>query len=77
MSGASGTTARALIVLVVVFVAGGAAGVALDRAWWRGSEPPTHETRRAGVAEDQIPVPLLQLGLSPDEQTRLHAIARE
>ena len=72
----------ALSVLLFAFIAGGAAGVAADRAWLR-----THATgwvigdrreRRASkdaVEAETIPTPLEQLDLSPDQQRRLHTIA--
>ena len=72
----------ALSVLLVAFIAGGAAGVAADRAWLR-----THEMawligdrreRRAprdAIEAETIPTPLEQLDLSPDQQRRLHTIA--
>ena len=76
---------RALALLLVAFVCGGAVGVAADRAWWhpRG-EMSSREERRAengrrGSGEleaEQIPTPLERLDLSPEEQQRLHAIAR-
>lgn len=85
MSANGGTTLRALMVLAVVFVAGGAAGVALDRAALRPPqsqakeprEPVDGKLRRTPVPEDQIPMPLLDLGLSADEEARLHSIARQ
>ena len=65
--------ARAALLLVLTFVVGGLAGVAVDRTWLR-VEP--RRASRVGVEADRIPVPLEVLGLTADEQTRLHAIAR-
>ena len=65
--------ARAAILLVVTFIVGGIAGVAVDRTMLRinlGRET------RVGVDANRIPVPLELLGLSTEEETRLHAIAR-
>lgn len=65
--------ARAAILLVVTFLVGGIAGVAVDRTMLRG------EPRRGtaiGVDADRIPVPLEMLGLTDTETTRLRAIAR-
>ncbi|HXT14230.1 MAG TPA: hypothetical protein VN706_01285 [Gemmatimonadaceae bacterium] len=65
---------RAIVILVLVFIAGGAAGVALERA----RTTPRRESRvKEGVVEDErIPTPLTALGLSDDETRELHAIAR-
>ena len=65
--------ARAVLLLVVTFVVGGLAGVAVDRTMLRVE--PRRESR-AGVDADRIPVPLEMLGLTTDEESRLHAIAR-
>lgn len=65
--------ARAALLLVVTFLVGGLAGAAVDRVL------PRVEPRRgehAGVDAGLIPVPLEVLGLTTDEQVRLHAIAR-
>jgi hypothetical protein len=75
---------RALGLLLVAFLVGGAVGVAADRAFWhprpefRFSEVRRdRHTRPNGVVEaEQIPTPLEQLNLTPEEQQRLHAIAR-
>lgn len=72
---------RALIVLSVVFLAGALAGAVVGRAALRREQNvmPSRESRRLGAAPDvdQIPTPLVGLGLSPEEETRLHAIARQ
>ena len=72
----------ALSLLLVAFIAGGAAGAAADRAWLR-----THATGwligdrrerrgpRNAIEAETIPTPLERLDLSPDQQRRLHAIA--
>ncbi|HKW09284.1 MAG TPA: hypothetical protein VJO33_02830 [Gemmatimonadaceae bacterium] len=75
---------RAFGLLLVAFVAGGAAGVAADRAWWHPAagartEPPRRDPSRRrweGVELEQIPTPLERLQLSDEETRRLHAIAR-
>lgn len=77
---------RALGLLLVAFVAGGAAGVAVDRVWWRpnvGLGVRLQESRRErnmrtadGPEIEQIPTPLERLGLTQEETRRLHAIAR-
>ena len=75
---------RALALLLVAFICGGAVGVAADRAFWqpRGNTPVASERRErnvrpAGAVEaEQIPTPLERLDLTPDETQRLHAIAR-
>ena len=65
--------ARAALLLAVTFVVGGLAGAALDRVMVR--REPRREPRVA-VDADRIPVPLEVLGLTSDEEARLHAIAR-
>jgi hypothetical protein len=75
---------RAFGLLLVAFVAGGAAGVAADRVWWHPAsgvrtEPPRRDPNRRGSAGpeiEQIPTPLERLQLSAEETRRLHAIAR-
>lgn len=74
---------RGLALLVLVFGVGGVAGVAADRAWLRTHATPIVEDRRAGrrpgndqIDSDRIPIPLEALALSPDEERRLHEIAR-
>ena len=79
----SSTKARALALLSLAFVVGGVAGVAVDRLWLR---PPLEERgfrgrrepggRTEAVEADRIPLPLEVLQLSPDEERRLHGIAR-
>ena len=76
---------RGLALLVVTFVAGGVGGVAVDRTWLRPqsvertarTEPGTR-ARPAGseIESDRIPYPLEVLQLSPEEEAKLHAIAR-
>jgi len=64
--------ARAVLLLVVTFVAGGVVGAAVSRAL-----PAFLERRHAGELEnDRIPTPLVTLGLSDNETARLHVIAR-
>lgn len=65
--------ARAAILLLVMFIVGGIAGVAVDRTMLRVN---LRRETRVGVDADRIPVPLEVLGLSAEEETRLHAIAR-
>ena len=75
---------RALTLLLVAFICGGAVGVAADRAFWHprdnrpvGWERREHNVRPAGEVEaEQIPTPLERLDLTSEEQQRLHAIAR-
>jgi len=70
---------RALGLLLVVFTAGGLAGAAVDRAYFRPVEPRRADGRRVerrGIDADQIPTPLALLSLSPEEERRLHEIAR-
>lgn len=75
---------RALALLLVAFVCGGAVGIAADRAFWRprGDVPSGVERHergvrpQGGVEAEQIPTPLERLDLTADEQQRLHAIAR-
>ena len=79
----SPTKVRAVGLLLLAFVVGGVAGAAVDRAWLR---PPLEERRPPGrrepggrteaVEADRIPTPLEALQLSPDEERRLHEIAR-
>jgi hypothetical protein len=69
--------ARAVVLLLATFVAGVITGAAL----WPRLEPSRAEMRVAGsgrgeVESERIPVPLEMLGLTGDERTRLHAIAR-
>ena len=71
------TRARAVVLLIATFAAGTIAGAAL----WPRVEPRrgwTGEGVRAsgGPESDRIPTPLEMLGLTSDERTRLHAIAR-
>jgi len=75
---------RALALLLVAFICGGAAGVAVDRAFWHpsssvpvGRERRERNVRPGGEVEaEQIPTPLERLDLTPEEEQRLHAIAR-
>lgn len=75
---------RALALLLVAFICGGAVGVAADRAFWHprdtvpvGRERRERNVRPSGEVEaEQIPTPLEQLDLTVEEQQRLHAIAR-
>lgn len=64
---------RAALVLVVTFIVGGLAGVAVDRTMIRTER---RREPRVEIDADRIPVPLEMLGLTNDEETRLHAIAR-
>jgi hypothetical protein len=65
--------ARAALLLAVTFVVGGLVGVAIDRTVIR-TEP--RRESRVGVETDRIPLPLEVLGLTSEEASRLHAIAR-
>jgi len=75
---------RALALLLVAFIVGGAVGIAADRAFWRPREvlrvAEAHRERNmrtgGGPEVEQIPTPLEQLDLTPAEQQQLHAIAR-
>jgi hypothetical protein len=74
---------RALALLVVTFTAGGIGGVAADRVWSRthaerrvAVRPPGWRGSSEGVESDRIPYPLELLQLSPEEEARLHEIAR-
>ena len=71
--------------LVVVFSAGALAGAVVDRMvlrrevqfgarGWSVERP--QRRIQAPVDIDQIPTPLIQLGLTPDQEARLHDIAR-
>lgn len=66
------TRARALALLVATFVAGVIAGAAV----WPRIEPRRGIIARGEPESERIPGPLLALGLTNDEVTRLHAIAR-
>jgi hypothetical protein len=74
---------RGLALLLVTFAAGGVGGVAADRAWLRTRgearvevRPPGRRTGAEPVESDRIPYPLEVLQLSPQEEARLHEIAR-
>jgi len=80
---------RALAVLIVTFSVGGLSGVTIDRAWFRPVAEPRPEARaerteprRAErrtpepIDADQIPLPLERLQPTPEEERRLHEIAR-
>lgn len=67
------TRARAAVLLIATFAAGAIAGAAL----WPRVEPRRVEVRASREVEsERIPIPLENLGLTSDERTRLHAIAR-
>jgi hypothetical protein len=67
------TRARAVALLIATFVAGAIAGAAI----WPRVEPRRGEVRASREAEsERIPMPLEMLGLTSDERTRLHGIAR-
>jgi len=76
---------RALALLLVAFIVGGAVGIAANRAFWRPREvlrvAEAHRERNmrtgGGPEVEQIPTPLEQLDLTPAEQQQLHAIARQ
>lgn len=73
---------RAFVVLSVVFLAGALAGAVIGRAALRGERKgwvAVNEPRRTGKGPDvdQIPTPLLGLGLTADQESQLHAIARQ
>jgi hypothetical protein len=74
---------RALALLIVTFAAGGVGGVTADRVWLhtRGEKrvevrPPRRPAGAEGVESDRIPYPLEVLQLTPQEEARLHEIAR-
>src|SRR5262245_11326107 len=74
---------RALALLTLSFVVGGFAGAAIDRTWVRPKAEPTRaEARLASrdrsgeIESDRIPFPLEMLQLTPEEERRLHEIAR-
>lgn len=78
---------RGFAVLVVVFIAGALAGsvggrMALRRelqvgaGGWSAEREAGRRRIQAPVDIDQIPTPLIQLGLTPDQEARLHDIAR-
>ena len=74
---------RGLALLLMTFVVGGVGGVAADRAWLRARGEARVEVRRPErrtgaetVESDRIPYPLEVLQLSPQEEARLHEIAR-
>jgi hypothetical protein len=63
---------RAVLLVLVTFIAGGLVGAAIARSF-----PAIVERRLPGdVDAERIPTPLVQLGLSDDETARLHAVAR-
>ena len=63
---------RAVLLLLVTFIAGGVAGAAIARV-----APAVAERRGGGEMDNErIPTPLISLGLSDDETARLHAVAR-
>ena len=66
------TRGRALLLIVVTFVAGALVGAAATRSFPSMLE---HRDTRE-MEEDRIPTPLVQLGLSDGETERLRAIAR-
>jgi hypothetical protein len=66
------TRARAVVLLVAMFVAGAIAGAAV----WPRVQPRRERRATAETESERIPVPLLVLGLTSDEQAHLHAIAR-
>lgn len=80
----SSSRLRAIVLLTIIFVVGGVAGAAVDRTWIRRA-PDAATVRRAeprrpaGSAEidaDRIPIPLMTLQLSQQEERELHEIAR-
>ena len=76
MTGTRSDRARALSLLVVAFIVGGAAGVAGDRAWASArahSEPPRLPT--PGHEAEFIPQPIEALGLSTDQERQVRAIS--
>jgi hypothetical protein len=67
------TRARAIVLLLATFVAGAIAGAAV----WPRVEPRREERRLSREPEsERLPIPLELLGLTGDERSRLHAIAR-
>jgi hypothetical protein len=68
--------ARALLILVAVFIAGGVVGAAIMRSFADGPRPEIRRDTRGTIEPDRIPLPLEQLGLTEEETNRLHAIAR-
>jgi hypothetical protein len=67
------TRARAIVLLIATFAAGAIAGAAV----WPRVAPGRTERRVSREPEsERIPLPLELLGLTSDERTRLHAIAR-
>ena len=66
------TRARAIVLLIVTFVAGAIAGAAA----WPYVEPRRMIRVGREVEAERIPAPLVGLGLSSDEEARLHPIAR-
>ena len=80
----TGSRRRGILALVAVLVIGVVAGALGDRVILRPAA--IGEARRGDGARgrgerpaeaEMIPVPLLQLDLTPEEETRLHAIARQ
>ena len=63
---------RAITLLIATFVAGAIAGAAV----WPLIAPRRFIRLGGEVEAERIPAPLVVLGLSKDEETRLHAIAR-
>src|ERR1041384_111740 len=66
------TRARAIVLLIVTFVAGAIAGAAA----WPYVEPRRMIRVGREVEAERIPAPLVGLGLSSDEEARLHTIPR-
>jgi Spy/CpxP family protein refolding chaperone len=69
--------ARALTLLAAAAIVGVVVGVVGDRAYLQYGHPVESRSRSERETDaDRIPTPLLQLGLTSDEEQRLRAIAR-
>jgi len=78
MSATSSDRLRALSLLLVAFIVGGAAGVAGDRAWVDARARSAEQSRRLPVPGHEaefIPQPIEALGLSSEQEKQVRAIS--
>ena len=76
MTGMRSDRLRALSLLLVAFIVGGAAGVAGDRAW-AGARARSEQSRlpSPGREAEFVPQPIEALGLSSDQKRQVRAIS--